>query len=93
MRTGFALIMRAFVFFGRATMERRGGVCLPGFLLAVTFFRFAKTIRDVAFCLRAMTLAALRAGAFPAGERLVAGFKRLDLPAKTRLRDDDLADE
>ena len=32
--------------------------------------------------------AALRARAFPAGERLVAGFRRVDLPATTRLRDD-----
>jgi len=43
--------------------------------------------------LRATTLAALRAGALPAGERLVAGFRRVDFPAKTRLRDDDVADE
>jgi hypothetical protein len=93
LRTGFALTMRAFVFFGRATTARRGGVCFLGFLLAFAFCRFAKTIRDLAFCLRATTLAALRAGALPAGERLVAGFRRVDLPAKTRLRDDDLADE
>ena len=86
-------MMRAAAFFGRATTERRGGVRFLGFLLAFTFCRFAKTARDLAFCLRATTLAAFRAGALPAGERLVAGFRRVDLPAKTRLRDDDVADE
>ena len=93
LRIGFALIMRAAVFFGRATIERRGGVCFLGFLLVLALCRFAKTIRDLAFGLRATTLAALRAGALPAGERLVAGFRRVALPAKTRLRDDDVADE
>jgi hypothetical protein len=38
-------------------------------------------------------LVALRARAFPAGERLVAGFRRVDLPTVTRLRDDDDTDE
>jgi hypothetical protein len=38
-------------------------------------------------------LVAFRARAFPAGERLVAGFRRVDFPAKTRLRDDDVEDE
>ena len=85
--------MRAFVFFESPAAGRRGGVCFLGFLLALAFCRFAKTTRDLAFCLRAMTLAALRAGAFPAGERLVAGFRRVDFPAKTRLRGDDVADE
>src|SRR5882762_1292713 len=88
LRTGFALIRRAIVFFGRATTERRGRVCFLGFLLALAFCRFAKTARALAFCLRATTLAAL-----PAGERLVAGFRRVDLPAKTLLRDDDVAGE
>ena len=49
------------------------------------------TVRGL--CLAARTFAALRAGAFPAGERLVAGFRRVALPAETRLRDDDDADE
>ena len=93
LRIGFVLITRVAVFFGRATTERRAGVCFFGVLLALAFCRFAKTIRDLAFCLRATTLAALRAGALPAGERLVAGFRRVDFPAKTRLRDDDVADE
>jgi hypothetical protein len=39
------------------------------------------------------TFAAFLARAFPAGERLVAGLRRVDLPATTRLRDDDAADE
>jgi hypothetical protein len=38
------------------------------------------------------TFAAFLARAFPAGERLVAGLRRVDLPATTRLRDDDDAD-
>jgi len=93
LRIGFALITLAFAFLGSATTERRGGVCFLGFLPDLAFCRFAKTIRDLVFCLRATTLAALRAGALPAGERLVAGFRRVDFPAKTRLRDDDVADE
>src|SRR5258708_2604856 len=92
LRIGFALIMRAFIFFGRATTERRGGVRFLGFPLIFRFRRFAKTARGLAFCLRATTFAAFRARALPAGECLVAGFKRVDLPAKTRLRDDDFAD-
>lgn len=39
------------------------------------------------------TLAAFLARAFPAGERLVAGFRRVDLLATKRLREDDAADE
>jgi len=45
------------------------------------------------FGLVVRTFAAFFARAFPAGERLVAGFRRVALPAKTRLRDDDVADE
>ena len=39
------------------------------------------------------SLGAFRARAFPAGERLVAGLRRVDLPATTRLRDVAAADE
>jgi hypothetical protein len=39
------------------------------------------------------TFAAFLARAFPAGERLVAGLRRVDLPATTRLRDDGATDE
>ena len=39
------------------------------------------------------SFAAFLARAFPAGERLVAGLRRVDLPATTRLRVDDAADE
>jgi hypothetical protein len=56
-------------------------------------WRFATVTLGFAFCFAAVTFAALWARAFPAGERLVAGFKRVDLPAKTRLRVDDVADE
>jgi len=39
------------------------------------------------------SLGAFRARAFPAGERLVAGLRRVDLPATTRLRDVAATDE
>ena len=39
------------------------------------------------------TFAAFLARAFPAGERLVAGFRRVDLTATTRFREDDVAAE
>lgn len=39
------------------------------------------------------TLAAFLARAFPAGERLVAGFRRVDFPPTIRLRGDDVAVE
>lgn len=55
--------------------------------------RFNEVARGLAFCFELRTLVALRARAFPAGERLVAGFKRVDLPATTRLRVDDVVDE
>jgi len=49
--------------------------------------------RPFTFGLLVATRGAFCARAFPAGERLVAGFKRVDFPAKTRLRVDDVADE
>ena len=55
--------------------------------------RLATLTRPFAFGLAVATFDAFRARAFPAGERLVAGFKRVDFPAKTRLRVDDVADE
>jgi len=45
------------------------------------------------FGLDVRTFAAFLARAFPAGERLVAGLRRVALPATTRLRDDGAADE
>src|SRR6266852_3403280 len=42
---------------------------------------------------KSTSLAAFRAGALPAGESLVAGFRSVDFPAKSRVRDDDVADE
>jgi hypothetical protein len=50
---------------------------------------FVLTGRD-GFAVR--TFAAFFARAFPAGERLVAGFKRVALLATKRLREDDVAD-
>lgn len=48
---------------------------------------------DLDFGLTVRIFAAFLALAFPAGERLVAGLRRVDLPATTRLRDDAAADE
>jgi hypothetical protein len=59
----------------------------------LAFGRFDKVAADLAFGLTVRILAAFLARAFPAGERLVAGLRRVDLPAKTRLRDDDAADD
>jgi hypothetical protein len=55
--------------------------------------RFRKVTGDLAFGLTVRIFAAFLARAFPAGERLVAGLRRVDLPATTRLRDDAAADE
>jgi len=55
--------------------------------------RFAAVAGDLSFGLAVRSLAAFLARAFPAGERLVAGLRRVDLPATTRLRDDAAADE
>ena len=66
---------------------------------ALAICRFAALEGDLAFGLFARiglavrTFAALRARAFPAGERLVAGLRRVDLPATTRFREDEVADE
>ena len=49
--------------------------------------------RGLTFGLTKRALVAFNARAFRAGERLVAGFRRVDLPATTRLRGDDVADE
>ena len=47
----------------------------------------------MSFVLAARSFGAFLARALPAGERLVAGLRRVDLPATTRLRDDDDAAE
>jgi len=52
---------------------------------------FTDAVRGFGLAVR--SLSALRARAFPAGERLVAGFRRVAFPADTRLRGDDDADE
>jgi hypothetical protein len=54
--------------------------------------RFAP-VDGLTFGLLVRSFAAFFARAFPAGERLVAGLRRVDFPAMTRLRDDDAADE
>ena len=53
------------------------------------FFVF---VARVFFVFVARLFVAFRAGALPAGERLVAGFSRLDFPARARLRALDVAD-
>ena len=71
-------------------------VILVGFLALAGAFeavRLAALARPFILGFAAGTFDAFCARAFPAGERLVAGFKRVDFPAKTRLRVDDVADE
>ena len=71
-------------------MERTSFLALL-FLVDLMRRLLAATARGFTRCFD--TFVALRAGAFPAAERFVAGFKRVDfLPAKTRFRDGD-ADE
>jgi hypothetical protein len=84
-----------------AWLAALGRVAFAGFLafakvFALCFFAavtgvlvFGLTDRD-GFAVR--TFAAFLARAFPAGERLVAGFKRVGLLATKRLREDDVAD-
>jgi hypothetical protein len=55
--------------------------------------RFVDFAVDLSFVFAARSFGAFRARALPAGERLVAGLRRVDLPATTRLRDDDAAAE
>jgi hypothetical protein len=50
--------------------------------------RLAEVAGGFALGLAVRTFGAFWARAFPAGERLVAGLRRVDLPATTRLRDD-----
>jgi hypothetical protein len=81
-------------FFG--WLAATGRAAFAGFLDLVTVFapgRFATVAGDLGFGLAVRSFAAFLARAFPAGERLVAGLRRVDLPATTRLRDDDAADE
>ena len=47
----------------------------------------------MSLALAARSFGAFLARALPAGERLVAGLRRVDLPATTRLRADDAAVE
>ena len=49
-------------------------------------------MRGLFFVFVARLFVAFRAGALPAGERLVAGLSRLDLLGATRLRADDVVD-
>jgi hypothetical protein len=54
---------------------------------------FVELAGDLAFVLADVrSLAAFLARAFPAGERLVAGLRRVDLPATTRFRAEEAAD-
>ena len=87
---GLTLAVRATAFFGRLTEARFVSFLgLPG---AFVPGRFDKVAADLAFGLTVRIFAAFLARAFPAGERLVAGLRRVDLPATTRFRD-DAADE
>jgi hypothetical protein len=71
-------------------------VALTGFRDLVKTFAtrfFAEVAVALGFGLALRTFAAFFARAFPAGERLVAGLRRVDLPATTRFREDDVAVE
>jgi hypothetical protein len=87
-------LARETVFFGWLTATSRAD--FAGFLDLLTAFapcRFDAVTADLGFGLAVRTFAAFLARAFPAGERLVAGLRRVALPATTRLRDDGAADE
>ena len=85
--------LRTGAFLGRAVEARRfaglGPLDLACAFVECRLVEAARGVTGRAFCLAARTFVALRARAFPAGERLVAGLRRVDLPATTRLRDDD----
>ena len=90
---GLTLAVGATTFFGRLTAGLPAS--LVGFLdlfVALVLGRFDNVAADLAFGLAVRIFAAFLARALPAGERLVAGLRRVDLPATTRLRD-DAADE
>jgi len=55
--------------------------------------RLERPTADLTFGLTVRIFAAFRARAFPAGERLVAVLRRVDLPGTTRLRDFVAADD
>jgi len=81
---------------GRLLREITTRLDLAAFVPFVgAFFRAGFDDREPprGFCFAVCALVAFRARAFPAGERLVAGFRRVDFPAVTRLRDDDDTDE
>jgi len=68
-------------------MERLGFLVVL-FLVDLVGRFLAATARGFTRCFDSFV--ALRAGAFPADERFVAGFKRVDFfPAKPRFRDGD----
>jgi hypothetical protein len=91
-RLAFEVVLTTF--FGRLTV-----ICEARFTALFVFAwgfaagLFAEVVGGFALGLAARSFGAFRARAFPAGERLVAGLRRVDLPATTRLRDDAAADE
>jgi len=88
---GLTLAVGATTFFGAARPASFVGFL--DLLVALVFGRLDNVAADLAFGLTVRIFAAFLARAFPAGERLVAGLRRVDLPATTRLRDDAAADE
>ena len=85
---GFLDLASAFALFRFA--EVAGGL---GLGLAARIGLAVRTGLAARICLAVRTFDAFLARAFPAGERLVAGLRRVDLPATTRLRDDATAAE
>ena len=92
--SGLTLTGWATVFLARLTEARPTNfVAFLDLAKALAAGRLDKAWADLAFGLTVRIFAAFLALAFPAGERLVAGLRRVDLPATTRLRDDAAADE
>ena len=83
----------AAAFLGVGAAGRDILVTFRDFTATLTARFFALAAAGFALALTGLALVALRARALPAGERLVAGFKRVDLPATTRLRDDPVTVE
>ena len=92
----FVLVPTAFLAWLTATCR----VALAVFVdlaAVLTLYRFVEAAGDLVFGFAARVGLALRifaaflARAFPAGERLVAGLRRVDFPATTRFREDDAA--
>lgn len=96
---GLAFVLAPTAFLAWVTATCRVALAVFVDLVAVlTLGRFVEAAGDLVFGVAARVglavriFAAFLARAFPAGERLVAGLRRVDFPATTRFREDDAAD-